>query len=43
MDSQLMFKGVGGNFIGKEEELAFLGLEDKTEKTVTRNKKIVSL
>lgn len=42
MDSQLMFKGVGGNFIG-EEELAFLGLEDKTGKTVTKNKKIVSL
>lgn len=37
-----MFKGVGGNFIG-EEKLAFLGLEDKTEKTVTRNKKILSL
>lgn len=36
-----MFKGVGGNFI--EEELAFLGLEDKTGKTVTKNKKIVSL
>lgn len=36
-----MFKGVGGNFI--EEKLAFLGLEDKTEKTVTRNKKILSL
>lgn len=37
-----MFKGVGGNFIRKEE-LAFVGLEDKTEKKVTRNKKIVSL
>lgn len=38
-----MFKGVGGYFIEKEEELVFLGLENKSEKRVTRNKKIVSL
>lgn len=38
-----MFKGVSGSFIGKEEELAFLGLEDKSEKTVMRNKEIVNL
>lgn len=40
MDSQLMSKGVGGNFIGKEEQLLFLDLEDKA---VSRDKKIVSL